>query len=348
MSYIQNFFIEDDICNFDLNNKSTEIKISLANALRRTMIANIDVYSIDNEKIDFFENNTLYSNEFLKHRLTLIPIISNIDKLNYDSILISCKKKNSDEFVESVLVNDFIVKDIEKDIIIDNKDFFKFTNILFAKLKTNHFLSFECKLIKNSSENGGSFFSPVCGCIYTFKMDNKQINTITENMSENEKKTFMTQDNERIFEKNKIGDPLVYNFNLEMTGFYDAKTVLKKGIAALIIKLQDVNNEFKNLDNSSKISIKNNNNLNDNDFYYFVIEDENETIGELLTTYCTSDKNIAYCGYIIEHPLKKNILLKIQLKDLNKNKDLENIIITISENIDYLINLLNKISNDVI
>ena len=91
-----------------------------------------------------------------------------------------------------------------------------------------------------------------------------------------------------------------------MTGFYDAKTVLKKGIASLILKLQNVNSEFKNLDNSSKISIKNNN-LNDIDFYYFVIEDENETIGELLTTYCTSDKNISYCGYIIEHPLKKNI-----------------------------------------
>ena len=66
-----------------------------------------------------------------------------------------------------------------------------------------------------------------------------------------------------------------------------------------------------------------------------------------MTTYSTDDKNIAYCGYIIEHPLKKNILFKIKLVDPDKNKDIKNIIITISENIDYLINLLNKMLNDI-
>lgn len=346
MPYIQNLFIDNDICNFDLNNTSTEIKISLANAIRRTMIANIDVFSIDISKITFFENNTIYSNEFLKHRLSLIPIISNIDNLNYDNILISCKKKNNDEVIESIIVNDFIVKDIEKDIVINNEEFFKFPNILFAKLKTNDFVSFECKLVKNNSENGGSFFSPVCGCIYTFKMDDKEINTVTKNMNENEKKTFMTQDNERIYEKNKIGDPMVYKFNIEISGFYDAKTIIKKSIDVLINKLMNINNEFKNLENSNIITLRNDTN-DINNFYYFIIDNENETLGQLLTTYCNDDKNISYCGYVIEHPLKKNILLKIKLEDMNKNKDLENIIITISENINYLINLLNKILNDI-
>lgn len=346
MPYIQNLFIDNDICNFDLNNTSTEIKISLANAIRRTMIANIDVFLIDISKITFFENNTIYSNEFLKHRLSLIPIISNIDNLNYDNILISCKKKNNDEVIESIIVNDFIVKDIEKDIVINNEEFFKFPNILFAKLKTNDFVSFECKLVKNNSENGGSFFSPVCGCIYTFKMDDKEINTVTKNMNENEKKTFMTQDNERIYEKNKIGDPMVYKFNIEISGFYDAKTIIKKSIDVLINKLMNINNEFKNLENSNIITLRNDTN-DINNFYYFIIDNENETLGQLLTTYCNDDKNISYCGYVIEHPLKKNILLKIKLEDMNKNKDLENIIITISENINYLINLLNKILNDI-
>lgn len=346
MPYIQNLFIDNDICNFDLNNTSTEIKISLANAIRRTMIANIDVFLIDISKITFFENNTIYSNEFLKHRLSLIPIISNIDNLNYDNILISCKKKNNDEVIESIIVNDFIVKDIEKDIVINNEEFFKFPNILFAKLKTNDFVSFECKLVKNNSENGGSFFSPVCGCIYTFKMDDKEINTVTKNMNENEKKTFMTQDNERIYEKNKIGEPMVYKFNIEISGFYDAKTIIKKSIDVLINKLMNINNEFKNLENSNIITLRNDTN-DINNFYYFIIDNENETLGQLLTTYCNDDKNILYCGYVIEHPLKKNILLKIKLEDTNKNKDLENIIITISENINYLINLLNKILNDI-
>ena len=346
MPYIQNLFIDNDICQFDLDNSSNEIKISLANALRRTMIANIDVFAIDMEKITFFENNTIYSNEFLKHRLSLIPVISNIDNLNYDNVLISCKKKNNDEIIDNILVKDFVVKDVEKDSIIDNNTFFKFPNILFAKLKTNNFLSFECKLIKNNAENGGSFFSSVCGCIYTFKMDDKEINTITKNMSENEKRSFMCQDNERVYEKNKIGDPKVYKFNVEITGFYDIQIILRKSINELMNKLENIKNEFKNLENSNIITLRDD--LNDiNNFYNFLIDNENETLGQLVTTYCTDDKNISYCGYIIEHPLKKNILFKIKLADPDKNKDIKNIIITISENIDYLINLLNKMLNDI-
>ena len=51
-----------------------------------------------------------------------------------------------------------------------------------------------------------------------------------------------------------------------------------------------------------------------------------------------------YCGYIIEHPLKKNIILKIQLKEDN---NIENIIKTICDNIDIITQILDDIKSEL-
>jgi predicted helicase len=80
------------------------------------------------------------------------------------------------------------------------------------------------------------------------------------------------------------------------------------------------------------------------DFFYFLINNENETLGNLLSTYITYAKNVFYCGFVIEHPLKKNFLFKIKL---NENNNLENILLVIEENIDYINDILNSIEKEV-
>lgn len=344
MPYLKNLTVNHDICSFDLDNTSSKIKISLANAIRRIMISNIETYIINPENTTIHENNSIYSNEFLKHRLSLIPIVSNISNLQYENIIISCKKINNDEVVENILVSEFIVKNTEDNSIIQNNTFFKFSNILLAKLKTNNYISFECKLTKNNAENGGSFFSPVCGCIYTFKIDDIKVNKITKDMSVKDKNSFMLEDNERIYEKNKIGAPMVYKFSMEMTGFYDSKTTINLGINTLINKINNLSENFNDLEKSNTIRQRN---IGD-DFYYFIVDDENETLGELLSTYIMDNKDIFYCGYVIEHPLKKNILLKIKLKDLIMNEDIRNIVKIIIDTNNYLIEILNKIIADIV
>ena len=74
------------------------------------------------------------------------------------------------------------------------------------------------------------------------------------------------------------------------------------------------------------------------------INDENDTLGNLLATYLTADKDVFFAGYIIEHPLKKNFILKIQLKE---NNSVENIILKMTEVIDLLLSYCNDISKDI-
>jgi len=337
MSLISNIKIKDELISFDLNNDSKEIKTSFANALRRTIISDIYTYIINIETIIFFDNTSMLNNEFLKHRLTLIPIISDLDNINYEDITITCKKKNENENMENIYVKDFICID-NKNNIIDNNILFKYPNILFAKLKHNQLLSFECKITKNNAYYGGSFFSPVSICIYTFKLDDKKINEITNDMNELEKKTFACQDIERIFKKNENGDPYCFQFQIESIGFYTSINILLLGINALKERLNNLKIEFKN-EKSKKITI-----LENPDFYEFLIDHENETIGNLLSTYITYDPSVYFCGYVIEHPLKNNIILRIKLKEENT---LENNIKIIDNMITYLINLLDKMKNDI-
>ena len=340
MTYVSNFKNNGDVVSFNLNNELNTINISFANAIRRVIISDIETYVIDENSVNFFNNTSILNNEFLRHRLTLIPIISNLD-IDYDNIVITCKKKNENENMESIYVSDFVCTDISKNKVIDNNIIFKYPAILFGKLKNNQEVSFEAKLIKNNSEKGGAQFTPVSTCIYTFKINNDESNKIMKDMSEDEKKSFKLQDIERVYEKNKSGNPNVYQFSIESIGFYDPKDILVKGLELLIDRLNNLKMEFTN-NKSKKI---NQVILQENpDFFTFLIDDENDTIGNLLSSYVAYNENVFYCGYMIEHPLKKNITIRIRL---NNNNTLENVVSLICENIDYINNLLNTIMNEV-
>jgi DNA-directed RNA polymerase subunit L len=346
MSFITNLSIDErnNKISFLLKNND-KIKISFANALRRIIIANIHVHVMG--KTVFFENSSMIDNEFLEHRLKLIPINCDyIDSISkdyeniYENIVISCKKSNiNNENLISVYPSDFVCK--IGDTELENSKIFPYPNILWGKLKMNQKISFESRLVRNNQEYGGSFFEPVAKCVYTFGIDEKKSNELMKSMSEEEQKKFSTLDIARVYSKTSSGEPSEYNFNFVSIGFYPCMYILKKGVEILTNKLLIIKNEMKKT-NSVKLYIyQNKENTN---FINFDINDENDTIGNLLATYLTEDKNVFFAGYIIEHPLKKNFILKIQLKE---NNSVENIILKMTETIDLLLSYCNDISKDI-
>lgn len=339
MTYIKNFKVTEDILQFEIDNISNKINISLVNAIRRTIISDIESYVIDEKNISFFHNNSMLNDEFLIHRLKLIPIISNLDDIDYENLIISCKKNNDGENMLSVYVKDFVCTDRGNIVEIDK--IFKYPGILFGKLKNNQEVIFEAKLNKNNSEKGGSFYSTVSKCVYIFKQDNLKINECIKDMNETEKRAFNTLEAERLYEINKNGYPNTYQFTIEPIGFYDSINILKIGLKLLIEKLNIVKYEFTNKgSNKIKIIYKD----DSPDFHHFLIDNENETIGNLLQTYIVYNTNVLFCGFVIEHPLKKNILFKIKLNDDNTIESAINVIL---KNIDIIDNILNDLFNEI-
>jgi DNA-directed RNA polymerase subunit L len=347
MSLISNLKIEDESIKFDLNNNTSQnIKISFANALRCILISEIKTYIIDYKSIVFFdpyEDDRILNYEFLKDRLYLIPIISDLD-LDYENIVITCKKENQDEHIQSVYVNDFICKNRLTNEIIDNNVLFKYPDILFTKLRNGNKISFECGLIKDCASFKGSKYSAhsaVAACGYRFKIDDNLVNEMIKSMDEKQKNSFLTQDVERYYLKNNKGEPAVFQFQFESIGFYDCKTILNMGLNIFVDNINIIKNEINNL-NGDKINYLEED--EQEDFFKFFIDQISDFEGNLLSTYISSHPNVFYSGYINNHPLKKNIILKIKL---NKDNNLNQVIITIKEVCDNILTILYQLIDEL-
>jgi DNA-directed RNA polymerase subunit L/DNA-directed RNA polymerase alpha subunit len=343
MSIITNLKLDDNNITFELNNNiNNPIKISLANSIRRTIISNIETYCVDKNNITFYDSYndyTILNDKFLIDRLILIPIISDSDGIDYENVIISCKKENSEENIISVYVSDFVCKNSVTNESIDNDKIFKYPEILFTKLINNGSISFECKLIKDISEHGGSGFSPVTACSYQYKPDMEKIEENTANMDIATKQKYMIHDYQRVYKKNELGEPQVYQFYYGSIGFYDCKKLLKIGLNNLIDNFRFISDEFKNPESTIVIQ-----EINNDDFFRFTIVGVNETLGEPLQSYLLNSDNTYYAGYIIEHPLKKAILLKMKLKE---NNTIENVLIQIDNTITNIITLLDQCVKDI-
>ena len=313
MSVIKNYSNKDNCVKFELDNSKNLYKISYCNTIRRILISYIECYAMDIEDIKFNNNNSLFNSEFLKDRLSLIPIISNNNE-KYELLQIYCEKNNEKEIIEDIYVYDFKIKDKTTNKELDIKKFIYDQDILFTKLQIDQSINFEANLKYNNAFNGGSTYSPVSSCVVTFHNSNYSKDPLL--------------DRERNYDLNSKNEPNIYEFSYENIGFFDSDELIKLALNILISKLNDMKNKFNDFEFK-------------NDFYYFLLKDENDTMGNIFSTYLLDNKDIKYCGYNIVHPLKNDITIKIKI-DGKKDKLMKIINDTITE----LISMTEKLKKE--
>jgi len=313
MSIISNYSIQNNLVTFQLNNSKGLYKTSFTNALRRILISYLDSYTINFNDIKFLKNDSLFNNEFLKKRLSLIPVFSGNNQ-NYEFLIISCHKKNDLELIEDVYVSDFKVKDRTTDKELDVKDYFQDLDILFSKLQMNQEIHFEATLKKDNAFYGGATHSVVSSCVVTFHNSNYEKDAVI--------------DRERNYDLNKENDPYIYDFSFENIGFYKSEELIKLACDNFEEKLNDFRSKFDNF-------------IYENNFYYFDIKNENDTLGNVFCKYMLENNDVEYCGYNIVHPLKNNISIKIQI-----NGKKEKLMKLIDETINKLISMIKDIKKE--
>jgi len=328
MPYIKNINTIENSLKFEIDNHSNNFKISFTNALRRIILSEINTWAIDEHKINFIENNSILNNEFLKHRLGLIPIASN-KELKYENLVISCNVKNEEETIKSIYVSDFEIYDEIEDKTYDIKDFVKYPNILFAKLQNNEYFSFNSRLSNKTAQEGGAQYCPVSTCIVTFKHDEEDLKNNINQIDKNEQESFIINNQEKIYKKNNQGNPLIFEINIETIGFYENKSIIEKGLTILEEKINLYDECCKDIEL-------------ENGFYILKINNQNDTLGNLISSYINDEKDIQFSGYIIEHPLYENIILKIKT-DLNKTDLLK----LISEKNNYIKELIQTLKKEL-
>jgi DNA-directed RNA polymerase subunit L len=322
-----------------IENPKSEYGVSLINAIRRTIMCDVDVYCIDMDATEFFENSKVIDNEFVNKRLSLIPIISNYPDVDYDAIRIECKTKNNTQDALYIYFSDLVFKDATGKPI--EKPFSYFPTVPVTKLKPNHSISFETRLKKSTSQADGAAFNPTCTCVHTFEVDKEALEAkITElGFSEKEANSFRLDNGEQYYKRaSNSSAPGAYHFRIESVGHFPAAEVYQQGIEKLRERLLRAKAEI-NVKSSEKIVISRN--KKSDEVYDLVFYDENDTLGNILSEYLAQEPDVKYVGYRLSHPQKYEMLMKITLAE-NNNK--EGIVKKYIEVINKILKLLDTLA----
>ena len=362
---------ETDTIKFDVANCNS----SFVNAIRRIIITDVETISFKtedylNSDLKVIENTTSLHNEFILHRMGLIPVYcDNISLYNPDTYKFTLKKENKTQNIIDVTTNDIQVLNLETNILEDTEKFFpknEITNdhILIVKLKPNPNGDGQKIHIEGKSSKGtGSShirFSPVSNVIFINKEDPKKVdagfskyvkelqakNNDAYNDNEIKKlgRRFKIENAERLFYTDENNDPNVFEFTIETRGVLKPHRILIEGLSVLESKLKNLIIELEKELSGQPSSIK----IKDSECimksFDIVIDNESHTLGNLIQSYINRNyksENI-FVGYMNPHPLKNEIFFRIKSDDINQVKDI--IVNTASK----LIETFNRLRNEVL
>ena len=330
-----------EMLKFDVNNSNS----SFVNCLRRIIISNIETVGFRTEDyeesdIKIIENTSSLHNEFLLHRIGLIPInipdVSSYDPTKYK---FSLNVDNKTQNIIDITTNDIEVLNLETNTLEKTEDFFprnKITNdhILIIRLKpTPDGTGEKIKLEGKSSKGIGKQhirFSPVSNVCFINKIDtNREAEEFDKYLAQHPesnitelKKKFKLEESERCFYINENGDPHKFEFTIESCGVIEPHKILIQGLNKIIAMLNKFTSEFEKAlsNNESNVEIKETKALMK--AFDITINNENHTLGHLLQSHINQlfkSDNI-FVGYQNPHPLENKIIFRIKVDTINELK----------------------------
>ena len=298
--------------------------VSVANALRRTILSDIDtvVFNTDNDNINIEKNTTRFHNEILKQRLGCIPIhIKDHDII--ENLVIELDATNTQDSMVYVTTNNFQIKNkLNGKYLTENevKAIFppnKITKeyILFTRLRPTISSDIPGEIIKlqanlkigNAKEDG--MYNVVSTCSYGFTPDkveqHNQWQEISEKLEENnisaskieqERKNWYTLQAKRIY------IPDSFDFKVESIGVFTNREIIHLACDNIIKRLNIIATKS---DNQSIELIRNSTSMiNSTDI---ILPNEDYTIGKVLEyilhmEYYKKVDLLRYVGFIKKHP----------------------------------------------
>jgi DNA-directed RNA polymerase subunit L len=321
----------EDYLEFEVN----KISISMANAIRRLALAEVETYAISETNVKLLENTTPLHNEYISHRISLLPLNQSISNLDNYRFYIS-KKHTKDVAIENdhngimeITTDDVQVYDTKGDNWVDTKDIFTDT-LLITKLNVKQKLLgyFSASKGKALEHSRWQAVSTIC---YRYKVK-KDLEGIEYDK--------VTLEEERDWVKNSNGDPSGFIFYLETCGVMPPREVINKSLVIIKNKLATFKEYIKT--NVAKLGWTSSNML---DFEY---EGEMHTLGNLIATMGLEmlGEN-DYIGYRIIHPMMNKFILRMKLDDVTSKDEhvnrLYSICDTIEKQVDGLIGSWNSL-----
>ena len=287
----------DEYLEFQLENTP----ISMANAIRRIALSEIEIYAIKESDIKLKENTTPLHNEYISHRISILPINQSVEGLDKFVFYIS-KKHTKDVAIENtqngimdITTDDLQVFDTASDSWVNAKDIFTDT-FLITKLNVKQKLLGEFIVSKGTAQEHARW-QAVSTISYRYMVQKDLENVEYDKITLEDEQDWIKKDN---------NDPSGFIFYLETSGVMEPRAVIQKCLEILTVKLVKFRNYIKT--NSVKLGWTSNNML---DFEY---EGEMHTLGNLISTMgLEALGENDFIGYRIIHPMMNKFIMRMKL-----------------------------------
>lgn len=356
---------------FEINDVDT----SVVNSIRRLIFTHIpavgfyfklkDHYVENDMKI--VKNDSPLHNEFLAHRLSLIPLnfteeeIENWSEDDYKFIIkgeLTNNQKRMDITTEHFEIFDKRGTKMPKSFVqrIFPPDSFTKDYILLTVLRSDT-LSTKSKLVhieltaKKGIPIDCACWQSASTCVYYNTIDEEEASKALKALldkkddRDNVTKEFNTLQKYRHFKKNHYGEPNSFTMTIESECAMKSERLFLKAIHICIEMLQSIQADFSK---ESPTSLKVEPIGEIPNFYLMTIHGHTHTIGNLLQSlimnrYVREEQILEYIGYSVPHPLENSFIMKIKFKNDISMRELHDFMIkAIQEIVDHLNNLVSK------
>ena len=331
---------DDDILRFQLTN----INVSFANSIRRTILSDIDTLVFktlphEENMCNIYTNTSRLNNEIIKQRLSCIPIhIDDIESFDFANYILELNVENDSDILKIVTTDDFKIKHLETNTYLDKDRTIEiFPPTFLPNNSTGYFIDFlrlrprlseqipgekihlTCRFSVNNCKNDG-MFNVVSNCSYgyTVDTDEQEIKLAEKQQTwKDEGKTDeeiqFEKDNWMLLDGFRITRPDSFDFIIETIGVYTNKSILEKACDILINRLSII----IQLSDDGKIDINDSNTTMSN-CYDIRLDNEDYTIGKIIEymfyIHYFETKVLTFSGFKKFHPHDTHSIIRLAYK----------------------------------
>jgi len=344
---LKDFSEDSDILKFTLH----DVEVSVANALRRTILSDIPIVVIETEthdknKCHIKKNTGRLHNEIIKQRLSCIPIHSTLLRDSDDqkalpenySLIVDVENKT--ENIIYVTTEDFKLRDNSDGKILSKEEMDKLFPGLFPKNDVTQsyidFVRLRPKIgndipgehlqlvadfsISNAKDN--SMYNVVSKCAYGNTPDTEKAVSVWDKLEskmrsdgETDSDIRFQKENFRILDSQRHFVPNSFDFIVQTIGIYDNKDIIRKACAILQNKFIDI---VQLIDSGIMPILTSETTM---DYCYDIqLEEEDYTIGKVLeyilyNKYYEGEKTLNFCGFKKYHPHDTKSIIRVAFTD---------------------------------
>ena len=317
------------------------INVSLANAIRRTILSDIPLVVFrtspyEKNKANIISNTSRLNNEILKQRLSCIPIhIKEVEGFPLKNYILEVNVENITDTTMFVTTENFVIKDIATGKQISeskNREIFPANDytgyyIDFVRLRPKisdelpgEKIHLTCEFsIGDAKEDG--MFNAVSTCSYGFTIDTVAQEAILEKYKQTWKDEGKTKEeidfeakNWKLLDGMRIKKKDSFVFVIQSIGIYENVELVHKACEILIDKMQYQDALIE----KDELRIEKSQNTMSNS-YDIILENEDYTIGKVLEYFLYSKlyetKVLTFCGFKKMHPHDTYSIIRVAYKD---------------------------------